>query len=139
MNSPPGTRSPPSSNAVIRPSTEQGEFTVAEAVADIAAVLDGLEWETAYLMGSGAASLLRWIGCRLGITERLTGVLAVVASRRGRSDAGQEDVRGLDDSTSALPAAGSVSHAISGPSRREGHGGRVDLREECTRSRLRNG
>ncbi len=46
----------------IRPSTEQGEFTVAEAVADIAAVLEGLEWETAYLMGSGLASLLRWIG-----------------------------------------------------------------------------
>ena len=35
----------------LAPSTEQGEFTVAEAVADIAAVLDGLGWETAYLMG----------------------------------------------------------------------------------------
>ena len=35
----------------LAPSTEQGEFTVAEAVADVAAVLDGLGWETAYLMG----------------------------------------------------------------------------------------
>ncbi len=35
----------------LAPSTEQGEFTVAEAVADIVTVLDGLGWETAYLMG----------------------------------------------------------------------------------------
>lgn len=35
----------------LAPSTEQGEFTVAEAVADIEAVLDGLGWDTAYLMG----------------------------------------------------------------------------------------
>jgi proline iminopeptidase len=31
----------------LAPSTLQGEFTVAEAVADIAAVLDGLGWEAA--------------------------------------------------------------------------------------------
>src|SRR4029077_16403729 len=35
----------------LAPSTEDGEFTVAEAVADVAAVLDGLGWDTAYLVG----------------------------------------------------------------------------------------
>jgi hypothetical protein len=35
----------------LSPSTEEGGFTVAEAVADAAAVLDGLGWEAAYLVG----------------------------------------------------------------------------------------
>ena len=57
----------------LAPSTEQGEFTVAEAVADIAAVLDGLGWDTAYLMGhswgghlvfhAAAASPSDWPAC----------------------------------------------------------------------------
>jgi len=35
----------------VAPSTEQGEFTIAEAVSDIVTVLDGLGWDSAYLMG----------------------------------------------------------------------------------------
>ena len=35
----------------LAPSVENGEFTAAEAVADIAAVLDGVGWDTPYLMG----------------------------------------------------------------------------------------
>ena len=72
----PGTRSRPSSNAVLAPSTEQGEFTVAEAVADIAAVLDGLGWETAYLMGHSWGGHLVFHAAA-GIPERLAGVLSV--------------------------------------------------------------
>ena len=60
----------------LAPSTEQGEFTVAEAVADIAAVLDGLGWETAYLMGhSWGGHLVFHAAAR--IPERLAGVLSV--------------------------------------------------------------
>ena len=60
----------------LAPSTDQGEFTVAEAVADIAAVLDELSWKTAYLMGHS------WGGhvvfhCAASIPERLAGVLSV--------------------------------------------------------------
>ena len=60
----------------LAPSTDQGEFTVAEAVSDIAAVLDGLGWDTAYLMGHS------WGGhfvfhAAAGIPERLAGVLSV--------------------------------------------------------------
>ena len=60
----------------LAPSTEQGDFTIAEAVADIAAVLDGLRWDTAYLMGHS------WGGhvvfhAAVGIAERLAGVLSV--------------------------------------------------------------
>ncbi len=60
----------------LAPSTERGEFTVAEAVADIAAVLGGLGWETAYLMGhSWGGHLVFHAAAR--IPERLTGVLSV--------------------------------------------------------------
>jgi len=60
----------------LAPSTEQGEFTVAEAVADIAAVLDGLDWDTAYLMGHSWGGHLVFHAA-LGIPGRLAGVLSV--------------------------------------------------------------
>lgn len=60
----------------LAPSTEQGEFTVAEAVADIAAVLDGLGWETAFLLGHSWGGHLVFHAAA-GIPERLSGVLSV--------------------------------------------------------------
>ena len=60
----------------IAPSTEQGEFTIAEAVADIVAVLDGLGWETAYLMGHSWGGHLVFHAAA-SIPERLAGVLSV--------------------------------------------------------------
>jgi pimeloyl-ACP methyl ester carboxylesterase len=60
----------------LAPSTERGEFTVAEAVADIAAVLDALGWDTAYLMGhSWGGHLVFHAAAR--IPDRLAGVLSV--------------------------------------------------------------
>jgi pimeloyl-ACP methyl ester carboxylesterase len=58
------------------PSAVQGEFTVAEAVADIAAVLDGLGWETAYLVGHSWGGHLVFHAA-LTIPDRLAGVLSV--------------------------------------------------------------
>ncbi|HET7476142.1 MAG TPA: alpha/beta hydrolase [Dermatophilaceae bacterium] len=60
----------------LAPSTEQGEFTVAEAVADIAAVLDRLGWDMAYLMGHSWGGHLVFHAA-VGIPERLSGVLSV--------------------------------------------------------------
>jgi pimeloyl-ACP methyl ester carboxylesterase len=60
----------------LAPSTESGEFTVAEAVADIAAVLDGLGWETAYLMGHSWGGHLVFHAA-VAIPERIDGVLSV--------------------------------------------------------------
>ena len=60
----------------LAPSAEQGEFTVAEAVADIAAVLDGLGWETAYLMGHSWGGHLVFHAAA-AIPERLAGALSV--------------------------------------------------------------
>jgi pimeloyl-ACP methyl ester carboxylesterase len=60
----------------LAPSTEHGEFTVAEAVADIAAVLDGLGWATAYLMGHSWGGHLA-LHAAAGIPERLAGALVV--------------------------------------------------------------
>jgi pimeloyl-ACP methyl ester carboxylesterase len=60
----------------LAPSTERGEFTVDEAVADVAAVLDGLGWETAYLVGhSWGGHLVFHVAA--GIPDRLVGVLSV--------------------------------------------------------------
>jgi pimeloyl-ACP methyl ester carboxylesterase len=60
----------------LAPSTEDGAFTVPEAVADLVAVLDGLGWDTAYLMGhSWGGHLVFHAG--VAIPERLDGVLAV--------------------------------------------------------------
>ena len=60
----------------IAPSTEQGEFKVAEAVSDIAAVLDALGWEKAYLMGHSWGGHLVFHAAA-AIPERLSGVLSV--------------------------------------------------------------
>jgi pimeloyl-ACP methyl ester carboxylesterase len=60
----------------LAPSTEQGEFTVAEAVADIVAVLDGLGWQTAYLMGHSWGGHLVFHAAA-AVPERLEGVLSV--------------------------------------------------------------
>lgn len=60
----------------LAPSATQGHFTVAEAVSDIGAVLDGLGWETAYLMGHSWGGHLVFHAA-LGIPERISGVLSV--------------------------------------------------------------
>jgi pimeloyl-ACP methyl ester carboxylesterase len=60
----------------LEPSTTDGEFTIAEAVADIAAVLDGLGWDTAYLMGHSWGGHLVFHAA-VAIPERLDGVLSV--------------------------------------------------------------
>jgi pimeloyl-ACP methyl ester carboxylesterase len=60
----------------LPPSTEQGEFTVAEAVADIAAVLYGLGWDTAYLMGHSWGGHLVFHAA-VGLPTRIAGVLSV--------------------------------------------------------------
>jgi pimeloyl-ACP methyl ester carboxylesterase len=60
----------------MAPSTVQGEFTVVEAVADIAAVLDGLGWDTAYLMGHSWGGHLVFHAA-VALPERLDGVLSV--------------------------------------------------------------
>jgi pimeloyl-ACP methyl ester carboxylesterase len=60
----------------LAPSTAHGEFTVAEAVADVAAVLDGLGWDTAYLMGHSWGGHLVF-HCAVSIPKRLAGVLSV--------------------------------------------------------------
>jgi pimeloyl-ACP methyl ester carboxylesterase len=60
----------------LAPSTLNGEFTIAEAVADIVAVLDELRWDTAYLMGHSWGGHLAFHAATV-IPERLSGVLAV--------------------------------------------------------------
>jgi len=60
----------------LAPSTEAGAFTIDEAVADVAAVLDGLGWEAAYLMGHSYGGHLVFPAA-LDLPERLLGVLSV--------------------------------------------------------------
>jgi pimeloyl-ACP methyl ester carboxylesterase len=60
----------------LAPSTEHGEFTVAEAVADLAAVLDGLGWQSAYLMGHSWGGHLVFHAAVV-LRDRLDGVLSV--------------------------------------------------------------
>ncbi len=60
----------------LAPSTERGRFTVAEAVADVAAVLDALGWGTAYLVGHSWGGHLAF-HLAAEVPERLDGVLAV--------------------------------------------------------------
>jgi pimeloyl-ACP methyl ester carboxylesterase len=60
----------------LAPSTDQGAFTIDEATADIAAVLDGLGWDTAYLMGHSWGGHLVFHAA-VAIAERIAGVLAV--------------------------------------------------------------
>ena len=60
----------------LAPSCLQGEFTVAEAVADVTAVLDGLGWETAYVVGHSWGGHLVFHAAAT-IPDRLAGVLSV--------------------------------------------------------------
>jgi pimeloyl-ACP methyl ester carboxylesterase len=60
----------------LEPSTIEGQFTIAEALSDIAAVLDGLGWDSAYLMGHSWGGHLVFHAAA-AIPERLLGVLAV--------------------------------------------------------------
>src|SRR4051812_7197103 len=60
----------------LAPSTPHGEFTIVEALADITAILDGLEWDSAYLMGHSWGGHLV-LHAATAIPERLSGVLAV--------------------------------------------------------------
>jgi pimeloyl-ACP methyl ester carboxylesterase len=60
----------------IEPSLADGAFTIDEAVADVAAVLDHLGWQQAYVVGSSWGGHLGfWLAARL--PQRLLGVLAV--------------------------------------------------------------
>ena len=60
----------------LAPSTESGEFTVAEAVSDLVAVLDALGWDRAWLMGHSWGGHLVFQAA-VDIPERLHGVLSV--------------------------------------------------------------
>lgn len=60
----------------LTPSTTEGEFTIAEAVGDIVAVLDELGWDTAFLMGHSWGGHLA-LHAAVAIPERLSGVLAI--------------------------------------------------------------
>jgi len=60
----------------LAPSTEEGPFTVEQAVADIVAVLDHLGWERAYVMGHSWGGHLVFHAA-VAIPDRLTGVLSV--------------------------------------------------------------
>jgi pimeloyl-ACP methyl ester carboxylesterase len=60
----------------MAPSTEDGEFTIAEAVDDIAAVMNGLGWESAYLVGHSWGGHLV-LHAALAIPEMVAGVLSV--------------------------------------------------------------
>ena len=60
----------------LSPSVVEGEFTIAEAVADIAAVLDALGWDTAYLFGHSWGGHLAFHAAA-AIPDRLDGVLSV--------------------------------------------------------------
>jgi pimeloyl-ACP methyl ester carboxylesterase len=60
----------------LAPSTVEGEFTVAEAVSDIVAVLDGLGWDSAYLMGHSWGGHLVFHAA-VAVPERLDGILSV--------------------------------------------------------------
>jgi pimeloyl-ACP methyl ester carboxylesterase len=60
----------------LSPSALEGEFTIAEAVDDIVAVLDALGWDTAYLLGHSWGGHLAFHAAA-AIPERLAGVLAV--------------------------------------------------------------
>ena len=60
----------------LAPSTEQGDFTIAEAVGDVVAVLDGLGWGSAFVMGHSWGGHLAF-HVAAAIPDRLDGVLSV--------------------------------------------------------------
>jgi pimeloyl-ACP methyl ester carboxylesterase len=60
----------------IEPSTTEGEFTIDEAVADVAAVLDHLGWDRAYVVGHSWGGHLAFHAA-VALPDRLLGVLSV--------------------------------------------------------------
>jgi proline iminopeptidase len=60
----------------MAPSTTIGEFTIAEALSDVSAVLDALGWDTAYLMGHSWGGHLV-LHAATALRDRLDGVLSV--------------------------------------------------------------
>ena len=60
----------------LEPSTTDGPFTVAQAVADIDSVLDGLGWERAWLVGHSWGGHLAFHAA-VSIPQRLLGVLSI--------------------------------------------------------------
>jgi pimeloyl-ACP methyl ester carboxylesterase len=63
----------------LSPSTTEGPFDVARAVADVVAVLDALEWERAYVVGhSWGGHLLLHVAVAAG--ERMLGGLSIDAA-----------------------------------------------------------
>jgi pimeloyl-ACP methyl ester carboxylesterase len=110
----------------LEPSTTTGPFTVAQAIADVVAVLDGLGWERALLVGHswGGHLALRMV---VAHGERLLGALAVdplgiagdggmaafaaeIAARVPRAD--RERAQLLDDR--AMAGEGSPEDAVEG-------------------------
>ncbi|HEX3930140.1 MAG TPA: alpha/beta hydrolase [Nocardioides sp.] len=92
----------------LAPSTEDGEFTVAEAVSDIVAVLDGLGWDTAYLMGHSWGGHLVFHAAA-AIPRRIDGVLSVdplgAVGDGGMAAFGAEMVARLPEEQQALAQA----------------------------------
>jgi pimeloyl-ACP methyl ester carboxylesterase len=60
----------------LEPSTEQGPFTVEQALADVRAVLDGLGWDRAWLVGHSWGGHLAFHAA-VSMPERLLGVLSI--------------------------------------------------------------
>jgi pimeloyl-ACP methyl ester carboxylesterase len=77
----------------LAPSTTEGEFTVAEAVSDVAAVLDHLGWERAWFVGHSWGGHLAF-HVAAAIPARLLGVLAV--DPLGVADGGGMDAFGAE-------------------------------------------
>ncbi|WP_107766435.1 alpha/beta fold hydrolase [Nocardioides terrigena] len=103
----------------LPPSTEQGDFTVAEAVTDLVAVLDHLGWATAYLMGHSWGGHLAFHAAA-AIPGRLDGALAVdplgAVGDGGAADFGAtlrarvpEDVRARLDELDEKESAGALT------------------------------
>ncbi len=60
----------------LAPSTQDGPFTVAQAVADAVAVLDGLQWDKAFVVGHSWGGHLA-LHVAVAAPDRLLGVLAI--------------------------------------------------------------
>jgi pimeloyl-ACP methyl ester carboxylesterase len=108
----------------LAPSAEEGPFTVDQAVADVVAVLDGLEWERAHLVGHSWGGHLSF-HCAARIPERVLGALAVdplgavgdggmasfgeeLAARIPKAD--RDRAQALDDA--AMTGAGTEAEAV---------------------------
>jgi pimeloyl-ACP methyl ester carboxylesterase len=60
----------------LAPTVEEGPFTIEQALADVVAVLDHLEWDRAYLVGHSWGGHLAFHAA-VALPERLLGVLAI--------------------------------------------------------------